>query len=520
MTRRLTVEVGILLVLACVFVWSVPASVARRDSGYQFVGPLVDVHSEVMRHYVESPDDQEMLTGALRGMLDTLDDPYTVYFDPSQHKIFEKQTSGEFTGIGALIGREGNHITIVTPLEDSPAFEAGIIAGDTILAIDGQDAEVDPDTPNEIAQQQAVDRISGPEGTQVMLTIRHTDEKVEDITITRRRIQIRTVKGFARNGDGHWNYMLDPKRGIGYVRMTQFTPSSAAALRAALEELNQQDMTGLILDLRYNPGGLLESAVQVADLFLDDGPIVSTKGRNRNEEVHKAKDSNTLEPFPMVVLVNQLSASASEIVAGALKDNDRAVVLGMRTFGKGSVQQVMELEDGRGAIKLTTAHYYLPSGRNIHRRPDVMTWGVDPSDGFCVPMSDEQMKEMIRIRRENEIIRADNGQSSRPDEMAADWITTELADAQLAGAFETLAAHLDTGEFVPVGKSAADAEAYFDQRQRLLRSRDALRNRLEEVETRLQQIEDKFSGEEQPTEASAKDEDAETEPAAEPAVAE
>jgi hypothetical protein len=155
-----------------------------------------------------------------------------------------------------------------------------------------------------------------------------------------------------------------------------------------------------------------------------------------------------------------------------------------------------------------------------------MTWGVDPSDGFCVPMSDEQMKEMIQVRRQNEIIRADNGQSSRPDEMAAEWITTELADAQLAGAFETLAARLDTGDFVPVGKSAADAEAYFDQRQRMIRTRDALRSRLEEVETRLQQIEEKFSGEDQPTEgsaeadASAEPEDAEAEPVAEPALAE
>jgi carboxyl-terminal processing protease len=334
MRKRLTVEFIILAVMVGVVAgFYIPDVLARRLTAPEFFDRLVDIRSEIVRNYVDEPDEEQMMIGAIDGMINTLEDPYTVYFTAEQLKGFEKHTRGTFSGIGAEIDKEGNFIRIASPLEDSPAFKAGVMAGDLITHVDGESIEG-------FATEEAIKRITGPQGTEVVLTLRR-GEKSFDVTIVRDRIKIQTVKGMTRDGAGHWNYMLDPEKKIGYIRMTQFSQPTYENLTEALDELTKAGMKGLILDLRYNPGGLLDTAIKVANLFLDEGVIVSTKGRNSPERVWNAESAGTLDEFPLVVMTNEGSASASEILAGALKYNDRAIVLGTRSVGKGSVQQII-----------------------------------------------------------------------------------------------------------------------------------------------------------------------------------
>ncbi len=481
--RRLRIELTVLLVLLGVFLcWRIPEVVARKLSAYEFFDPLVDLRDKVMRFYVVEPNEQEMLTGALRGMVATLDDPYTNYFTPDQLASFEKSTTGTFSGIGAEIEVRDGQLRIVTPLEDSPAFKRGILAGDAILEINGQ-------TTEGTTVEEAVDKITGPEGTDVVLTVRHPDGEQEQITITRRKIEIETVRGFRRDAEGHWHYLLDAEAKVGYVRIAQFSAPTHKALTEALDELRRQDMAGLVVDLRYNPGGLLESAIAVSNLFLDAGVIVSTRGRDgERQRVVQAKAEGTLPHFPMVVLVNEGSASASEIVSGALKDNGRAIILGTRTVGKGSVQELMKLDGEAGAIKLTTNYYYLPSGRNINRRDDSDVWGVDPTDGFYVPMTPDQRKAMIEVRREGDIIRPENGDGENGARVTPQWLGEKRKDIQLAAALETMLAKLNEGEFVKTGKSNATLLAYISERDTLKRRREMYEQRIDAINEEIARL--------------------------------
>jgi carboxyl-terminal processing protease len=231
---------------------------------------------------------------------------------------------------------------------------------------------------------------------------RPDDGSNKTVTLTREIIRVKTVLGDRRNDNGSWDYMYDKEQRIGYVRITAFGRHTGGELRRTLKELTAQEMKGLILDLRFNPGGLLSSAVEVSDLFLSKGRIVSTHGRNVNEQVWNAHGRGTFGRFPMAVLVNQYSASGSEIVAACLQDHGRAVVIGQRTFGKGSVQNVIELGDGSSALKLTTAGYRRPNGKSIDRSPTATEsddWGVHPNEGFEVVLSRAESRELFRMRR-------------------------------------------------------------------------------------------------------------------------
>ena len=255
------------------------------------------------------------------------------------------------------------------------------MAGDLVLEIDGKSTDG-------MSIADAIKMLQGQEGTKVTLKVRHPSNQEETIAINRAQINVQTVKGIRRDGQNRWDFMLDNAHGIGYVRINQFTRSTAGDVRAALNQLTERGCKGLIIDLRFDPGGMLESAEQVSDMFLPAGKrIVSVKGRTTPEQVTMSKDQSDDVTVPMVVLANEASASAAEIVTGALSDNNRARFVGTRTFGKGSVQQVQTLDAGRGALKITTAYYYLPNGRNIHRRKDKDVWGVDPSPGCYVPMT-------------------------------------------------------------------------------------------------------------------------------------
>lgn len=488
--NRLRIELFILALLAGVFLGRMPGltdTLWARRSAYAFFDTIVDVRSELASNYVEEPDQEKMLQGAINGMVKSLEDPYTSYLPADALKQFDKETQGSFSGIGARIDvNDTGQLTIVSPLEDSPAFKAGVEAGDVILKIDGEPAD-------DLGVREAVQRITGPEGTDVTLTVRHMDGEEEDITITRQKIDIQTVKGFGRDSEHHWNYMLAPKKGIGYIRVTQFSNPTAGALREAIDNLKDQGLNGLVLDLRFNPGGLLTQAVDISDMFLNDGKIVSTRGRNSPEQSWEAESGNDVGDFPMIVLVNQFSASASEIVSGALKDNERAIILGSRTFGKGSVQQVRALQSGDGAVKVTTAYYYLPSGRNLHRREGAETWGVDPNSGFYVPMTHEQIKEMNQLRRESEIIDDEDGSTPRPKKVTPEWIRENRADLQLAKALKAMMAKLETGEYPKVGESSATLQAHVSEKASLERRQEALQKSLNTVNEEMRKLTKKIA---------------------------
>lgn len=363
MPKRNLVWIAVGAVLA-VLLWKVPEAVIRRDALYEQFGPLTDISLQIHKNYVREVPREVLLRGAIDGMMQRLD-PYSRYFDEAEYEQFSKRTEGQFYGIGVEIEQlPTGELVIVSPIEGSPAFLAGLRADDRIIMID--------DTKTtDIPAEKAVEMIKGQPDTTVRLTVFRpsTGERFEK-AIERKLIMVPTVRGWAHTVDWQWDYLIDPAYRIGYVRILNFERNTARQLDAVVRTLLVEErIRGLVLDVRDNPGGLLDVAVRVADLFLDEGLIVTIKGRNTPEQPYRAMRENTYPAqLRVAVLVNNGSASASEIVAGALKDHKRAVVVGERTFGKGSVQTMFEVENRHGRVKLTTGYYYLPSGELIHDR--------------------------------------------------------------------------------------------------------------------------------------------------------
>lgn len=330
-------------------------------------------------------------------------DPFTNAIWPSDVEEFRKGTQGEFSGVGIQIETaDDGGLRVVSPLEDSPAYRAGIKAGDVITQIDGKSAKG-------ITLTQAVRTITGPSGTHVKLTVRSLDNTVHEFDLLRETIKVASVKGWKHLPGGGWDYFVDPENKIGYIRLTNFTEKSAEDLSAAVDDMKAHGVRGVILDLRYNPGGLLKSATAIVDKFLGAGLIVSTRADRETQNPPSsvsARDDGNEFAAPLVVLVNQYSASASEIVSGALKDQHRALIVGERTFGKGSVQMIFPLSDRGDAaayLKLTTSHYYLPNGKCIHREENSTEWGVDPN--VVVALTPEQMQAAIKSRQGMDVLR-------------------------------------------------------------------------------------------------------------------
>ena len=335
----------------------------KKYSPYRKLNTFTRVLTYIENNYVEHVDDKRLIYGAIKGMMDTLD-PHSTFMTPEQYKQMKVETQGEFGGIGIEVEIRGGWLTVVTPLEGTPAHKAGLQPGDQLRTIDGKSTKG-------MQMFQAVRAMRGPRGTRVKVLIkRHGHRKLLSFQIVRDVIKIVSV-----------NYRTLAPR-IGYIRLKNFQDRTNLGIKKAVEILQKKKkLAGLILDLRNNPGGLLDQAVLVADLFISSGTIVRTtgqKGRIMDEE--KAHSRGTISGFPIICLVNGGSASASEIVAGALQDHKRAVIMGTRTFGKGSVQTIIDLEDGSG-LKLTVARYYTPSGRSIQEHgilPDIIVHSSAP----------------------------------------------------------------------------------------------------------------------------------------------
>jgi carboxyl-terminal processing protease len=327
---------------------------AQQAETYEELRPFTEVLNQVQRNYVEEPKTKDVIYGAIRGMLNTLD-PHSAFMPPDVYKEMQVDTKGEFGGLGIQIGLKEQRLTVIAPIEDTPADRAGIKAGDRILKIDGVSTK-------DVNLMDAVNKMRGPKGTKVTLTIERDDVPDPfDVPLNREIIRIHSVR----------HKMLE--NGIGYLRLTQFQEQSGNDLEKALDAVRGQKAESLILDLRNNPGGLLTAAVEVSELFIPKGKtVVSIRGRQSKAEEYTADGAHPILDLPLIVLVNEGSASASEIVAGALQDWGRAVVVGTTTFGKGSVQTIIPLSDG-AALRLTTAKYFTPKGRSIQNT------GIDPT---------------------------------------------------------------------------------------------------------------------------------------------
>ncbi len=362
-------------------------------------------------NYVDKVDSKELIVGAVRGMLHTLD-PHSAYMPPRLYKDFREDTSGQFGGVGIELGYSDKVLTVIAPIEDSPAFKAGVLAGDKIVKI-GNKSTRDLSVPDAAAL------LKGKPGEKVQLTIRRsTSPQPIGISITRAVIKVSTVKHTAFHDD------------TGYIRILSFGEQTAKDVERAIEKLQEKPaIKGLVLDLRGNPGGLLDQGIRVSNLFIDEGPIVYTIGRDKaRREVENAQRGRRVSKLPLVVLVDGSSASASEIVAGALQDYRRGVIAGQRTFGKGSVQSVIPLNNDAG-LKLTVARYYTPSGRSIQ------AMGIDPD----VPLDYVDEKTLKSIRDQNKTVREKDLDGHFENEKDA----KTTVEAPLVSAQERIAAGLE-----------------------------------------------------------------------------
>jgi carboxyl-terminal processing protease len=390
---------------------------AITDNVYEDLRVFTDVFTHLQKDYVEETENRTLIYGAIDGMLNTLD-PHSSFMRPEVYREMQMETKGKFEGLGLVIEKKKGLLTVVSPIEDTPAFKAGIQPGDHIIKIDGEPTK-------NLGLNEAAMKMRGPKGTHVTITItREGLAKPKDITIVRDIIPLRSVR----------HEVLEKE--IGYVRISQFNEETASDFEKAIQKLHvlsKAPLKGLIVDLRNNPGGLLDQAVKVADKFITSGVIVSIEGRNKEQKMKfTAHRDGTLEDYPLVVLVNGGSASGSEILAGALQDHGRALILGTKTFGKGSVQTIFPLKDGSG-LKLTTARYYTPNGKSIQ------AMGITP--GIIVPYveaPDPELKGQAQHPMEKDLERHLEGVEETREEKEPKEGDKKVFDSQLERALQIL----------------------------------------------------------------------------------
>lgn len=415
----------------------------KRPLNFLDAATLIDQVMEVNDKSVNLPE-QVLIYELTQGATDTLDDFSTVIW-PSDKEAFSRNTQGKFYGVGIQISIRDDQLIVVSPLEGTPAQRAGIKAGDIIATVDQRDA-------SNWTLDRAVREITGPEGTPVKLGIQRAGQSdLLHFTLIRAEIVIESIRGWQRKPTGGWDYFIDPDLGIGYVRLSQFIPQSASDLDRAINLMQESaPLNAIILDLRFNPGGLLSASIEVTDRFVAGGPIVSTVGPDgKRTSQFRARGDHTHDQLPLVVLINEGSASASEIVSGALQDYQRATVIGTRSFGKGSVQDLFPLSGERAYLKLTTQYYQLPGGRIIHRKPDSEKWGIDPD--LIVEMSPKQIADAAEFRQKVDVLRTDQDDDPENADEAppkADQILENALDPQLEAALLVLKTRLLANQLV------------------------------------------------------------------------
>jgi len=408
------------------------AKAASSDT-YRQLNLFGDVFERVRADYVEKPDDGKLVESAINGMLAGLD-PHSSYMDPKSFRDMQVQTRGEFGGLGIEVTMEDGLVKVVAPIDDTPAAKAGVMANDIITKLD--DEQVQGLTLN-----QAVEKMRGPVNTKIKLTImRKGQDKPIEVSIVRDVIRVKSVRSHPEGED------------IGYIRITQFNEQTTDGLKKAISDLTTQlgaeKVKGFVIDLRNNPGGLLDQAISVSDAFLEKGEIVSTRGRNAEEtQRFNARPGDLTKGKPLIVLINGGSASASEIVAGALQDHKRATLVGTRSFGKGSVQTIIPLGAGNGALRLTTARYFTPSGRSIQAKgitPDIEVLQDVPDD--LKARTDTKGEASLRGHLKAEGTEESGSQSYVPQE--------EKDDKALKEALDLLRGAISDAAFPPNPKAA------------------------------------------------------------------
>lgn len=428
------------IIAAACLVAAICFTTARRAQRAIIVGDAIDL---IDRYYVDPVDSGMLVEAAMKGLTSQLDQ-HSEFIPAEMYTAFNDMLHQEFAGIGVLVEQPqpDQPVRVITPLVGSPALVAGILPGDEIVAVAGEDV-------SDLDIREVSNRLRGPIGSEVAITLRRTENdqpQQVDIRVTRQTISLESVVGAYRDAENRWQFRLRNHPEIAYIRVTSFGEKTAGELRQVLSDLDN-DFAGLILDVRANAGGLLLSAVEVCDDFLHAGRIVTIKRRGGVIDSQFDAVAGTLvdEAIPMVVLIDGNSASASEIVAACLQDHRRATVIGSRSFGKGTVQNLLPMEFGRSALKLTTARYYRPNGRNIHRidnAPEDEEWGVSPNPGDEVQISEEGYRELVEHwQRVSFPVTGDED------------VQAETADPQLRRAIERLTGQ--QGEEVPVLQPAA-----------------------------------------------------------------
>ncbi len=436
---RLTSLILVCCLAATGLVTATPA-VAEDERGkererYELMELFAETFQQIDSNYVRDVDRRELMEAAIQGMLRHLDQ-YSSFIPPPDVRRFTQIVEQEFGGIGITVNSTGpGRLIVASPLPGTPAYRAGIRAGDLIVEVEGKSTE-------NLSLADAIKKLQGPVGRPVVIKVVHPgeDSAPKEIRLVRQLIKAPTVLGDRYSDKDEWDFMYDDEKKIGYIRLSHFSRFTAQEVKAALDNVFERDVRGLVIDLRYNPGGLLEAAIEIADMFLDDGNIVSVRGRSVPERSWNARKRDTYEKIPMAVLVNGFSASASEVLSACLQDNKRAVIIGERTWGKGSVQNIIRMEEGESALKLTTANYHRPSGVNIHRFPNMKAddeWGVTPDEGYLIKYNRKQQSEWQRYRRERDVLRP--AEDNNPVEDA-------FNDTQLMAAVDYLASQLKKPE--------------------------------------------------------------------------
>jgi carboxyl-terminal processing protease len=385
-------HLNVIIVAACVSVLCYAMN--RRVRTAMMVSDALQL---IDAYYVDPVEKDDLLVAAMNGMTANLDE-HSEYIPRDDYESFQDNINQEFAGIGIFVEQpeEGEPVQVITPLVDSPALEAGILPGDAIIGINGENVSALP-------LRDVSGRLKGPIGTTVKLTVRRSKDE-QNLTVRRGRIELQSVIGDFRDNQNRWVYRLKDDPAIAYVRLTSFGEKTVRELEGVLKDLDN-DFDALVLDLRGNGGGLLHAAVDVSNMFLSSGGIVSTRTRGGVMEDRFDAEPGVLvnEAKPVAVLIDENSASASEIVAASLQDNGRAAIVGMRSYGKGTVQNILPLQFGRSALRLTVARYYRPNGENIHRLKDATEedqWGVSPDEGLAVELDDATLEKVAKRWRE------------------------------------------------------------------------------------------------------------------------